>query len=1020
MAKKIILFFFLFFVKTTCINAQLFASIDSLVQPTSCLAPNDSGHVYLKGNSGAAPYTFAIHNYYTNTTSSFSTNNVFSLTAGSYYGIVQDALGNLDSIQFYMNKGFQIQSVLQTPTSNCIGDSICVSVVGSTAPYLYSYTLGTFNQTASSCFLISPISIGQTAAIYTITATSAEGCTAYTTVAVNILNGLTVNAAVLIDSSCSGGNSSASVAISGGIGPFITSWSSSPVQTTLVATNLPSGIYTCTVTTANGCSSTTSVNLLGNNSWYVNAPSLCKNQISYGFINSNYPFTTFNNIGISPSTGATIVGSNIQFSPFTTTAYTVTATPSSGCQSSTIITVAVSSINNSVALVNTPASCLLINDGVIVANTSLPNNNLHYQWSNSLADTNIITNVSVGNYTVIITDSNTNGCIALYTNMVASGTNCGNIVGKVLLDSNNNCIADATEHGIPNQQLMINPGGIMTFTDNFGNYSFNGLGYGTYTINATSNSPFFNIACANNLVANTSAISPIDTVHFFDTITNGKDFYIGGFSNCLNFASSQTSATIYYGQYTPFQNSAATVYCIFDSIQQFVSSSIVPTSINGDTVFWNVQVGNAQQINVQLNVTSTTSIGTVFTLKTGITNFTGTDINPINNSNVNNFFVCNSFDPNDKQVSPQGQLAPGYVPLQQKYFTYKIRFQNTGTAPAVNVVVLDTLSNNVDINTFTMLGASHDYHITILPNNVLKITFPTIMLPDSNYDEPNSHGYFIYTIKAKNNLVAGNQIVNTANIYFDYNSAITTNTTINTLYSDLQIDSAITKQNTNCNLPCGNGAVTILATGGVQPYVHSISAMCTNTMLNNNVVSNLLAGNYTIQTTDALGTHRTKTITILPPTPIILNLTSIQPVGQAGSASVAPTGGTPPYDNLWQPGNFTTNSISNLSAGNYTINIVDAQGCSNGTSVQLNYATSIPSLAVDQFVQLFPNPAADNITIVSNADLGRVILFTNTGQIVYAVDAQQLHTININIQQLPKGQYNVQLGNGAIKKFLVE
>jgi hypothetical protein len=59
--------------------------------------------------------------------------------------------------------------------------------------------------------------------------------------------------------------------------------------------------------------------------------------------------------------------------------------------------------------------------------------------------------------------------------------------------------------------------------------------------------------------------------------------------------------------------------------------------------------------------------------------------------------------------------------------------------------------------------------------------FDEIMLPDSNVNEPASHGYINYTVKLKPNLSPGTQIENTAHIFFDFNEAIVTNTTVNTI-----------------------------------------------------------------------------------------------------------------------------------------------------------------------------------------------------------------------------------------------
>ena len=158
-----------------------------------------------------------------------------------------------------------------------------------------------------------------------------------------------------------------------------------------------------------------------------------------------------------------------------------------------------------------------------------------------------------------------------------------------------------------------------------------------------------------------------------------------------------------------------------------------------------------------------------------------TDFNPLNNSYCYSRNVTGSFDPNDKTVSPIGMGTSGDIAATETDLTYLIRFQNTGNGPAVNIVVKDTLSTNVDVNTFEMLGSSHNYNLEILPSNILKWKFNNIMLPDSNSNEPGSHGYIQYRIKRTNNNTPGTQIKNTAYIYFDFNEPVVTNTAINTI-----------------------------------------------------------------------------------------------------------------------------------------------------------------------------------------------------------------------------------------------
>jgi uncharacterized repeat protein (TIGR01451 family) len=117
---------------------------------------------------------------------------------------------------------------------------------------------------------------------------------------------------------------------------------------------------------------------------------------------------------------------------------------------------------------------------------------------------------------------------------------------------------------------------------------------------------------------------------------------------------------------------------------------------------------------------------------------------------------------------------PGY----QDWLTYTIHFQNLGNAPAFNIRVLDTLSTNLNLSTFEIIGYSHQNN-TLLVGNILTMRFPNIMLPDSASDPSGSQGFIQYRIKPLANLPVGTQIENTAHIYFDFNPAVVTNTSVN-------------------------------------------------------------------------------------------------------------------------------------------------------------------------------------------------------------------------------------------------
>ncbi|HLG33687.1 MAG TPA: T9SS type A sorting domain-containing protein, partial [Bacteroidia bacterium] len=170
--------------------------------------------------------------------------------------------------------------------------------------------------------------------------------------------------------------------------------------------------------------------------------------------------------------------------------------------------------------------------------------------------------------------------------------------------------------------------------------------------------------------------------------------------------------------------------------------------------------------------------------------------------------------PNEKHVNPSGSIPSG------SWLTYTVNFQNTGNDTAYNVFILDTLDSNFDMNTFLPLAASHPYQTYMQSGNIVKFAFDNIMLPDSNINEPLSRGWITYRIKSLNGLPFGTLLNNTAYIYFDFNSAVVTNTTstmIDDIVSTDEINSALSSVQIHPN-PAG----TQLAISSKQFAINTI------------------------------------------------------------------------------------------------------------------------------------------------------------------------------------------------------
>lgn len=188
-------------------------------------------------------------------------------------------------------------------------------------------------------------------------------------------------------------------------------------------------------------------------------------------------------------------------------------------------------------------------------------------------------------------------------------------------------------------------------------------------------------------------------------------------------------------------------------------------------------------------------------------------VNPIsgdNDATNNNYTFCylvtNSYDPNDKQVYPDT-----VAPLYNGWFTYAIRFQNTGTAPAQNIRIVDTLNSNLDLSTFEIINYSHA-NTSTLTGNIATFRFPNIQLPDSATNPEGSKGFIQYRVKPIANLPLGTQIENTAHIYFDFNVPVITNTVTSTYSNTVGVNSLTSEKDFGVRLypNPGNGIYHLL------------------------------------------------------------------------------------------------------------------------------------------------------------------------------------------------------------------
>jgi gliding motility-associated-like protein len=135
----------------------------------------------------------------------------------------------------------------------------------------------------------------------------------------------------------------------------------------------------------------------------------------------------------------------------------------------------------------------------------------------------------------------------------------------------------------------------------------------------------------------------------------------------------------------------------------------------------------------------------------------------------------------------------------------------------------------------------------------------------------------------------------------------------------------LTVASTPASCTLSDGTATVTVTGGTPPYAYSWSSSGNSSA----TVTGLAPGSYSVSVTDAAGCTATQSFVIGSPSTI--NLTVATTPGHCGlpdgTAGAAVTGGTPPYSFTWAPSGSSAASVSGLSAGNYSVLVTDASGC---------------------------------------------------------------------------------------------
>lgn len=468
--------------------------------------------------------------------------------------------------------------------------------------------------------------------------------------------------------------------------------------------------------------------------------------------------------------------------------YNINVIDNNGCSiQKTITLMSTPTLTGSIANLNVAnASCTNSYDGTISVGLSGSNPGpFTYSWTPYGQNTQSIVG-GVGIYMVTVYDASMN-CITLIDTIKSNYGPCGTVSGNIFIDNNSDCIKNSGDINCQTAGVVANPGNRIGYTNLQGNYYIDKLPYGTYTITPDNYSNSVLGTCATSIIVSVNGSNPYPSGNDFPvgyTSLSQPDIQVSAYSNGI------VPGFNCYINYSLCNLNNVPVNGIYKAILppgiMSTTVSISPTTytVSGDTIIWNYtnisNSGGCVNYIVYFTTPISATLGSLFTTCVNATNSI-TDFDASNNYLCYDKIVTGSFDPNDKSVSPVGNGPNGNITVNEKELTYFIRFQNTGNGPANTVTVSDSISPFLDPTTFQMLGASHNYDIEITPGKVIRWDFYNIMLPDSNSNEPASHGYIHYKIKQKANNPIGSKIKNTAYIYFDFNPPVITNTTINTI-----------------------------------------------------------------------------------------------------------------------------------------------------------------------------------------------------------------------------------------------
>ncbi len=804
--------------------------------------------------------------------------------------------------------------------------SATATVTGGTAPYTYVWTNNRNTATNS----------GIASGSYTVTVTDANGCSVSGSTTLTAPLAITASATTT-PAFCGNSNGTATLAITGGVTPYIIAWSNGGTSSSI--TGLAAGSYSYTVTDNNGCLRTGSATVGAN----TTTPTL-----SFNIQNVSCNGGTNGSITVSATGGATPYtyawgngGLTNSISNLSGGNYSITVTDANGCSASTTVFVsqpAAIAINAT----TTPATCGNSN-GSVSATVTGGTGPYTYAWSGS-GTTASITNRASGTYTVTVTDSRSCTAVASF--------NISNIGAPSITINKQDASCNGGNNG---SATAVISGGLSPYTILWSNTAntatANNLAAGTYTVSVTDANGCSSIA--STTIAQPTAVSvALTTTNSSCGGNNGAIIAVGSggtapytyaWSNGGNTATINNLAATNYtvtvtdsrgctgtATATVTQLAAPTVSITKEDASCFgVNDGEATVTVVGGvspyTYVWsgglNVQTvtglaaGNYTVTISDANTctaTATVAIGQPTRIVIGNTVADAT----CGNSDGNIGTSVSGGTPGYTYLWGSGQVSSGLTNLASGAYDLTVSDQN-GCSADTTIVISNLGGPTVSLTTTN--------------NNCTGQNNGGITAVVSNGTQPYAYEWSTgATAIAISNLGSGTYTLTVT----DANGCIAVRTA--TISQPAQLLVQISKVDASCGID--NGQAGLLAVGGVAPYTYFWSTGSTQQQL-----FNLPQGTYAATITDGNGCQSTAT-TVIDSLPVLAVIAAVDdescPGNNDGAINLVVSSGAAPISYVWSNG-LTASGSSGLTPGNYNITITDASGCENVQNLAVTAANPL-------------------------------------------------------------------------------